>query len=142
MIIIFRSSAKRNDSKLYVDTTESIIALAGYNAKVLVRAEKKELKSKLLAAKETGDGITDCTNEYNEKFGDKKKEADYLAGVEKLIVEKAKAKAEESESVEESKIEEDKNSILDEMEDVSDEADEEFDTTEASENEIDSTEEE
>lgn len=142
LIIIFRSSAKRNDSKLYVDTTESIIALAGYNAKVLVRAEKKELKSKLLAAKETGDGITDCTNEYNEKFGDKKKEADYLAGVEKLIVEKAKAKAEESESVEESKIEEDKNSILDEMEDVSDEADEEFDTTEASENEIDSTEEE
>lgn len=142
LIIIFRSSAKRNGSKLYVDTTESIIALAGYKAKVSVRAEKKELKSKLLAAKETGEGITDCTNEYNEKFGDKKKEADYLDGVEKLIIEKATAKAEKSESVKESEIEEDKNSILDETEDKSDKAVEEFDETEVSENEIDSTEEE
>ena len=95
-----------------------------------------------MAAKETGEGITDCTNEYNEKFGDKKKEADYLDGVEKLIIEKATAKAEKSESVKESEIEEDKNSILDETEDVSDRAVEEFYEAEASENEIDSTEEE
>ena len=135
LIIIFRSSAKRNETKLYVDRTESIVALAGYNAKVMVKKEKKELKNKLAAAKETGEGITDLTKEYNDKFGDKAKEIDYLNGVEKLIIEKAKAKQESSESAEEAEIEEDKNFILDETDTESAE-------TEATADETDSTEEE
>lgn len=136
LIIIFRSSAKRNETKLYVDRTESIVALAGYNAKVMVRKEKKELKSMLAEAKETGEGITDLTKEYNDKFGDKNKEIDYLKGVEKLIIEKAAALQEEDESIQEAEIEEDKISILEETEKVSDEAEAADDETD------DSTEEE
>ncbi len=130
LIIIFRSSAKRNETKLYVDRTESIVALAGYNAKVMVKKEKKELKNKLAIAKETGEGITDLTKEYNDKFGDKAKEIDYLNGVEKLIIEKAKAMQEKSKSAEEAEIEEDKNSILYEADTESVETENETDSTE------------
>ena len=122
LIVIFRSLAKRNETKLYVDRTESVIALAGYNAKVIVKKEKKELKRKLIAAKETGEGITEITKEYNDKFGDRNKETDYLNGVERLIIEKARDLHEENESKKESEVEKDKSLILDET-DTNDETD-------------------
>ncbi|MCD8327559.1 MAG: prolipoprotein diacylglyceryl transferase [Ruminococcus sp.] len=140
LLIIFRNLAKRNETKIYVDRTESIINLASYNAKVLVKAEKKELKKKVAEAKETGEGITDITKEYEEKFGDSKKELAYLEGVEKLIIEKAEAQREKEQAEKESEIKEDESSILLDDEYDSEEIDEleELDKIEESVEDVDS----
>lgn len=120
LIIIFRSLAKRNETVLYVNTPESIKALAGYTAKVKAKAEKKELLGKLKNAKETGEGISDLKKEYEEKFGDRKKTQDYIDGMTILITEKADAEADKLKSQKDEEIKEDRSSILADDEEPSD----------------------
>lgn len=112
LILIFRSLAKRNGTELYCNTTESVIMRADYTARVEVKKERKELSEKLKAAHETGDGITDITKEFNEKFGSREKEKEYIEGVKELIITKAKEKEEEKEAQAEKDLEADKSIIL------------------------------
>ena len=119
LIIIFRSLAKRNETVLYVNTSESVRMLAGYTAKVKAKAEKKELSKKLKAAKETGEGITDLTKEYEEKFGDSKKFNAYIEGMARLILEKEENESLDKQNIEDEKIKEDRSLIIEDDTDES-----------------------
>lgn len=119
LIIIFRSLAKRNETVLYVNTSESVRMLAGYTAKVKAKAEKKELSKKLKEAKETGEGITDLTKEYEEKFGDSKKLNTYIEGMAKLILEKEENESLDKQNIEDEKIKEDRSLIIEDDTDES-----------------------
>lgn len=113
LLLVFRSSSKRSGAALYVGSPDSVILLADYTARSQVRKERRELSKKLKAAKETGDGITDLTVEYEEKFGDMLKKKDYIDGVKAFIIENAIKQKEELEQQKEKELSEDKSKILD-----------------------------
>lgn len=70
LIIIFRNMVKRNDDyKLYVDTKLSKAQLEEYETYAEVQKAKKELKSKIKAAKAAGESTAELEKEYEEKFG-------------------------------------------------------------------------
>ncbi len=70
LIIIFRGMAKRaGDYKLYCETEDSQIQLAGYKLYTQYNKDKKELNNKISEAKSLGNDFSALQKEYDEKYG-------------------------------------------------------------------------
>lgn len=70
LIFVFRSVTKRDENyKLFVDTDQSKLQLAEYDAIAKYTEYKKELKKKIKDAKLKGEGFADLEAEYEEKYG-------------------------------------------------------------------------
>ena len=70
LIIVLRSITKRRDDyKLYCDTEISKAQLERYDNYAEIKKDKKELKSKIKAAKANGESFVELQKEYDEKYG-------------------------------------------------------------------------
>lgn len=96
LIIIFRSSAKRNGYKFFYQTELSKRQLAAVESYEKNEKERAELKKKISNAKKSGESFAELEKEYDLKFGktakeEAKKKAAELAEQKKEL--KAKIKA-------------------------------------------------
>lgn len=102
LIIVFRGIRKRSgDDKLYYQTEDSQIQLAGYQLYTQYNSDKKELKKKINEAKAQGNDFSALMKEYDEKYGTegKKKLEAEVKELEKKAKEYAKSlKSKTSES--------------------------------------------
>jgi phosphatidylglycerol:prolipoprotein diacylglycerol transferase len=96
LIVIFRSVAVRNGTKLFCDTELSHSQLAALEKYDSDEREKKELKKKIAEAKKSGESFAEFEKEYDEKFGktakaEKKAQSAETAKQKKELKDKIKA---------------------------------------------------
>lgn len=120
LILIFRGMVKRaGESKLYYQTEESCVQLAGYRLYTQYGTDKKALRKKINEAKAQGNDFSALQKEFDEKFGPegKKKLEEEVTALEVKAKEFYKKKKNESEiTAEESEY----KSIIDEADDSDD----------------------
>lgn len=134
LIIIFRGMVKRaGESKLYYQTEESCVQLAGYRLYTQYAADKKELRKKINEAKAQGNDFSALQKEFDEKFGPegKKKLEEEVTSLEAKAKEFCKKKKKETDAVAE---ESEYKSIIDDTDDSDDTDTSEEVNAEASEN--------
>lgn len=118
LIVIFRGMVKRaGGKKLYCETEESQVQLAGYRLYTQYGIDKKALKKKINEAKAQGNDFSAMQKEYDEKYGaeGKKKLEDEVTALEAKAKEFYKKKSKETEI---SDKDSDYKSIVDDSEDV------------------------